>query len=70
MVLSVASRNPDGRSEKDIRKVQLSECEPGRQYCPRRRKTLTLEEQKSIVVAYLEEHLLMNDVAQRYRVTT
>jgi len=67
--LSVASRNPDGKSEKDLKKLWQQETVPCRQYKPRRRKTLSLSELEEITDAYIRKHLPQKEVARRYRVT-
>ena len=54
MVLSVASRSPEGKSEQEIEKSYQQETVPCGQYKPRRRKTLSLSEQEEITDAYIK----------------
>jgi len=54
LVMSVASRSIDGRSEFEIRRQNQSDTVPSRQYAARKRKELPLEEQKDIVVQYID----------------
>jgi len=46
------------------------EVVPSRQYRPRRRKTLTLEEKDEIVKAYMTDGLQQKEIALKFRVTT
>lgn len=50
--LSQPSSNPEGLAEWKMRERSLRETPPGRQYCARRRKQLSLEEQEAIVKMY------------------
>ena len=68
--LSVASRSPEGQSEAEIKKVEQLDSVPGRQYCVRRRKVLSLEDQERIVEAYQMQYIPQREVDRRFRVTT
>ena len=70
MLLSVASRNPDGLSEAQIKKMSKEETVPAGKYRPKRRNELTATEQEEILDAYMQSHLTQSEIARRYRVTT
>ena len=57
MILSVASRNPDGRSEAEIKRQSLEETVPTGKYRPRRRNELSATELEDILAAYRQSHL-------------
>ena len=69
MVYSVASRNPEGLSERQIAQQMVSETVPARKYKPRHRRELSVEEQESIVQEYHVQQLPQKDIARRFRVT-
>jgi hypothetical protein len=47
----------------------MMEIVPSRQYRPRKRKTLTIEEQHDIAEAYLKEGWQQKEIALKFRVT-
>ena len=55
--MSVASRNPEGLSESEIKKWYQQETIPGPNYKPRRRRELSLKEQEQIVNEFLKKVL-------------
>ena len=68
--MSVASRNPEGLTEGELRKILLKETVPVKKYKARRRLEVSLDEREEIVDEYLKEYLPQKDIAQRHRVKT
>ena len=68
--MSVASRNPLGLTEGQLRDILLKETVPVKKYKARRRREVSLEEREEIVDVYLKEYLPQKDIAQRHRVKT
>ena len=65
---SVASRNPLGQSETEIKNQTMKETVPARQYRARHRKNVSLKEQQEIVDEYLEKNYQQKEIARRFRV--
>ena len=66
----MASRNPEGLTEGQLREILLKETVPVKKYKARRRLEVSLEEREEIVDEYLKEYLPQKDIAQRHRVKT
>ena len=66
----MASRNPLGLTEGQLRDILLKETVPVKKYKARRRREVSLEEREEIVDEYLKEYLPQKDIAQRHRVKT
>ena len=49
--------------------MEERETIPGRQYRPRRRKDLTLDEQREIINSYNSKYLPQKEIARQFRVT-
>ena len=69
MILSVASRDPEGLSEKERKKREQQESVPGRLYKKRSRSSLTADEQQEIIDAYMKDNIPQKEVAKRFRIT-
>ena len=67
--MSVASRNPEGLSESEIKKWYQQETIPGPNYKPRRRRELSLKEQEQIVDEFLKKFWPQKEIARLHRVS-